>query len=145
MNLYMGIKLTHGPVSPCYLSTTSTTRNIDQPPDHPHQLQTLAGIVIGWATKSNMMTLHNLVKISFYTTGDYVLNPGRHTKSHFGITWDGGIFVGTWSYYSEPAPEPYPPSINGDYRVITLFHCGNGNFPLSWENLENSHYPQFFV
>ena len=28
---------------------------------------------------------------------------------------------------------------------LPYFHCGNGNLPLCWDNLESSSYPHFFV
>ena len=46
------------------------------------------------------MQFYNLVTRSVYKTGDYKLDPGRHTNTYFGLTYDGGIFVVTYiSYY----------------------------------------------
>eukprot|EP00978_Attheya_sp_CCMP212_P015827 scaffold40960_cov50-Attheya_sp.AAC.2 len=40
---------------------------------------------------------------------NYKLDPGRHTPNLFGLTYDGGIFVGLYSNNSSPVAEPYPP------------------------------------
>ena len=43
------------------------------------------------------MQFNNPVIRSIYTTGDYKLDPGHHTNTHFGLTYDEGMFVGTYS------------------------------------------------
>ena len=48
------------------------------------------------------MELYNPVTRSVYTAGDYKMDPRHHTNTYFGLTYDGGIFVVTYSSYSEP-------------------------------------------
>ena len=66
---------------------------------YPTQSQTLVGTAIGRTNNSILMMFHNTTTYSVYTTTDYSLNPGRHTNAHFGLTYNGGIFVGTYSSY----------------------------------------------
>ena len=61
------------------------------------QYQTLARIAIGCVKASNEMQFYNLVTRIIYKTGEYDMDPGRHTNIYFGLTCDEGIFVGTYS------------------------------------------------
>ena len=62
------------------------------------------------------MALYNPSTRSLYTTGQYALDPGRYTNTCFGLSYNGGIFVETYSSYSNPYLETYPP-------VTQLLHC----------------------
>ena len=42
--------------------------------------------------------------------------PGSHKNMHFDLTYDGGIFVGTYILYSNPAPETYTPVMQVCYH-----------------------------
>ena len=55
------------------------------------------------------MNFYNPVTRSFYTTVEYALDTGLHTNTNFFLTYNGGIFVGTYSSHSDPDLEPYPP------------------------------------
>ena len=41
------------------------------------------------------MTIYNPISRIIYTNGDYKINLGQHTNTHFGLTYDYGIFWGT--------------------------------------------------
>ena len=53
------------------------------------------------------MDFCNPVTRSVYTTGDYTLDLGRHTKNQFGLKYDVGILLGTYSSCSDTEPKPY--------------------------------------
>ena len=57
---------------------------------------------------------------SVYTIIHYKLDPGHHTNKNISLNYNGRIFVGTYSSYSEPDPEPYPPG--------TQVRCRTPNF-----------------
>ena len=50
---------------------------------------------------------------SLYVTGEYPPNLGRHTNAHFGLKYNGGIFVGVYSSYYGPISKLYLPGTDG--------------------------------
>ena len=88
----------------------------------PHS-QTLLGITIGRATNSNATIFYKPVTQSIYTTGECALKPECHTNTHFGLTYDGGIFFGIYSSYSEPSPGTYPPGTK-------IIYCPTDFYPV---------------
>ena len=80
------------------------------------QSQTLAGIAIGCMKYSNTMSLCNPTTIRIYTTGNYYLDLGWHMNTLFFLKYNGGIFVGTHSYYSNPIINSYLPGTKILYR-----------------------------
>ena len=57
---------------------------------------------------SNEMQFYNQVTKSIYTNRDQNMYLGWHKNTHFGLNYNVGIFMSTYSSYSDPAPETYP-------------------------------------
>ena len=98
----------HKPDSCCSPSDILTTSNTETSLDPPssHRLF-LVSQSVGPMTQIKM-PFYNLVTFRVYMTGDYALYPGRHKNHHFDLTYNGGIFIGMYSFYSYPIPYPYP-------------------------------------
>ena len=47
--------------------------------------------------------------MSVYATREYAFGMGIHNNTHFDITYNKGVFVGTYISYSDPSTETYPP------------------------------------
>ena len=60
------------------------------------QSQTLAGGSICQATDLNKIQFYNPLTIIVYTTVVYKLDPGHHNNTNLSLTYNGGIFVGTY-------------------------------------------------
>ena len=61
--------------------------------------------------------IENYHSQSLHTRG-LPLVPGQHTNAQFGLKYDGGIFVGGYSSYYAPVPEPYPHGTTIMYSTI---------------------------
>ena len=69
----------------------------------------MQGIAVGWSDVANIMEIYNPVTKQLYTTTVYKLDEHNNTKSHFNLSYDGGILSGLFSMDSQQnVPEPYP-------------------------------------
>ena len=59
----------------------------------------------------NAMQFYNPVTRSINTSVYYNLDTVHHKNTHFGLTYNGGIFVATYGSYYDPDTYPYPQGI----------------------------------
>ena len=89
------------------------------------QSHSMQGIAVGWSDVANVIEIYNPVTKQLYTTTIYKLDEHSHTKSHFNLTYDGGIFSDLLSMdTNKNIPEPYPIGTTVTTSSTTGFSTG---------------------